>query len=52
MQKEVIHKTSLVFMVKNLYFILDNLSKLGLVKGAQDVRLYRSDLEKSVEKYI
>ena len=39
-------------MVKNLHFIVDNLSKLGLQTGAKDVRLYRSDLEKSIEKYI
>lgn len=47
------NKNSLVFLLKNLGFISDNLGKLGLVKrGTEDVKSFRQELDQTVEKYI
>lgn len=47
------NKASLVFLLKNLGFISDNLGKLGLVKrGTEDVKSFRQELDQTVEQYI
>jgi hypothetical protein len=47
-----LNKGSLVFVLKNFYFMTDNLEKLELQKGLPDVRACQKQLDSTADQYI